>query len=221
MFTGIIEGTGTVIGPGSAGASGVAARLTIDLGPIAQDLKPGDSVAVDGACLTAAHIRRTLVTFDLSRETLARTTLGRLAPGRKVNLERPLRLGDRLGGHIVLGHVDCVGAVAALDKDPAQTTLTVTAPAAAIARLVPKGSVAVSGISLTVAALARDSFSVAVIPHTLQHTTLLNLSPGDKVNLELDILGKHVERLLAAQSHPVPAHHKDISPEFLQQHGFK
>ena len=218
MFTGIIEGIGKVTDVSAAGDAG---RIAVEVGDMAEGVGPGDSVAVDGACLTATRVERTVVRFDVSAETLRVTTLASLRVGSEVNLERSLRVGDRLGGHFVLGHVDCVGAVAALDKDPAQTTLTVTAPAAAIARLVPKGSVAVSGISLTVAALARDSFSVAVIPHTLQHTTLLNLSPGDKVNLELDILGKHVERLLAAQSHPVPAHHKDISPEFLQQHGFK
>lgn len=218
MFTGIIEGIGTVQGIRAAGES---ARLTIDLGRAAEGVQLGESVAVDGVCLTAAQIRQTVIEFDVSRETLARATLGDLVRGDKVNLERALRLGDRLGGHLVLGHVDGIGAISRSEKSSGQMTLTVTAPAEIISRLVRKGSVTVSGISLTVAALTEKSFAIAVIPHTLENTTLLSASVGDKVNLELDILGKYVERLLGARAQAETPGRANITEDFLAQHGFK
>lgn len=218
MFTGIIEGIGTVQGIRAAGES---ARLIIDLGRLAEGVQLGESIAVDGACLTAAQIRQAVVEFDVSRETLARSTLGGLTQGDKVHLERALRLGDRLGGHLVLGHVDGVGTISGIEKSSGQMTLTVIAPTEIISRLVHKGSVAISGISLTVASLAEKSFSIAVIPHTLENTTLLSASVGNKVNLELDILGKYVERLLGARAQTEAPGSANITREFLQQHGFE
>jgi len=216
MFTGIIEGIGTVR---QCRPDGRAARLAIDLGNLAEGVKAGDSVAVDGACLTAADIHGPVVEFDLSAETLARTTLGFLRSADKVNIERALRLGDRLGGHIVLGHVDVVGTIARMEQSPAQLTLVVAAPRELIAKLVYKGSVAVSGISLTVAELHESAFSVAIIPYTLRNTTLPHKTAGDKVNIELDIIGKYVERLLAPhQAHGAGG---DLTERFLEEHGFK
>jgi len=218
MFTGIVEGLGKVVRMQS---SGDAAQLVVDLGPIAGGVSPGDSVALDGACLTAANISGKTITFDVSRETLSRTAIGHLRPGAQVNLERALRAGDRLGGHFVLGHVDGVGAIAAITPSSGQVTLKLAASPEIIARLVPKGSIAVSGISLTIAAITADSFSIAIIPHTMKNTNLPARSPGDKVNLELDIIGKYVERLLALREGREPPPISGITTDFLAEHGFK
>lgn len=218
MFTGIIEGLGRVK---RCHVSGDSARLVIDLGPLADGVKPGDSVAVDGACLTAARVGGQVVECDVSRETLNRTTLGDLKSGEQVNLERALRVGDRLGGHFVLGHVDGVGTISAIEKSPGQWTLKMTAPPEIMSRLVLKGSIAVSGISLTVASLSPETFTVAIIPHTLENTALRHKSVGDRLNLELDVIGKYVERLLAARQEGDPSSGAAISEGFLEQHGFK
>jgi riboflavin synthase len=216
MFTGIVEGVGVVNRIDRAGA---AARLVVDLGPLAAGVAVGESVAVDGACLTAAGIRDRIVDFDVSGETLRRTTLGGLGNGAKVNLERALRVGDRLGGHFVLGHVDGVGEVTASRPGGGQTTLEIAAAPEIVSRLVPKGSIAVSGVSLTIAELRSDRFAVAVIPHTLDNTTLPGMKTGQKVNLELDILGKYVERLLARDA-TKPEAAGGLSEDVLTKYGF-
>lgn len=214
MFTGIIETVGVVERLTVAGESG---RLRVDVGPLTEGLRLGDSVAVNGACLTAVLIAAPAVEFDVSAETLRITTLGAVARGARVNLERALRVGDRLGGHFVLGHVDAVGTITQLRHAPGQVILEVTAAPEVIGQMIPKGSVAVDGISLTLAALRADRFSVAVIPHTLDNTTLAGRAPGDRVNLELDVIGKYVQRLLERSA---PAQGGKLSTQFLAEHGF-
>ena len=182
MFTGLIEELGSL-------ASREGMRFRFEAGVVTADAKLGDSIAVNGCCLTVVELGQGFWAADVVEETLARTTLGSLQPGDPVNLERPLRLVDRLGGHVVQGHVDGLGEV----LTPAPALVVGTADTR---YLVEKGSVAVDGVSLTVVAVADDRFSVAVIPHTAAVTTLGRLRPGDHVNLEFDILAKYVERLL-------------------------
>ena len=216
MFTGIVEGTATVRQLRRAGG---AARLDLEMGPLAEGVREGDSVSVDGVCLTAAAIKGGAIAFDISSETLSRSTLGRLRQGEATNIERAVKVGDRLGGHFVLGHVDGLGRIESLDREAGQWTLRVAAEGQIVSRLVPKGSVAVDGISLTVASLHGSAFSIAVIPHTLEHTTLAVAGSGDAVNLELDILGKYVERLLSTGAIS-PGEPGGMTEEFLSEHGF-
>ena len=215
MFTGIIEAIGTVREfirkPGGAG-------VHIEAGPLVQELRPGDSIAVDGACLTVTALKGQGFSCDLSTETLARTTLGALRIGSPVNLERPLRLGDRLGGHLVTGHVDATGEVSGRSAQPDGELWRFRFPPELAPLLVMKGSIAVDGISLTVAELSQDVFGVALIPHTLRQTTLGSKRAGDAVNLEADLLGKHVARLLAAQTSS--RGRTGMTLNFLQEHGF-
>jgi riboflavin synthase len=194
MFTGIVEELGRVraITPDAGGA-----RLEIACHRVLADAGIGDSIAVNGVCLTVVAQGDGWWVSDAQVETLERTTLGALAPGDPVNLERPLRMGDRLGGHLVLGHVDGVGEVVGRTELPdGSTRLTVAAPEALAAYLVAKGSVTVDGVSLTVTTADGAEFGVALIPHTLSCTTLGVRRPGDRVNLEADMIAKHVERLL-------------------------
>jgi len=197
VFTGIIEVIGTVR---EFSRQAAGARVHIGAGALAEGLRLGDSVAVEGACLTVTALCGDGFRADLSAETLARTTLGRLRAGVRVNLERPLRLGDRLGGHLVTGHVDAVGRIAERVPQGEGEFIRIRFPRELGPLLVMKGSVAVDGISLTVADLSRDTFGVAIIPHTLRHTTLGDKRVGDPVNLEADLLGKHVARLLALRA---------------------
>ena len=193
MFTGLIEEKGRVVRatPGSGGM-----KLAVEAKVVSRDAKIGDSIAVNGACLTAVEVSPPILTFDVVRETVERTTLGRLRPGDPVNLERPLRLGDRLGGHMVLGHVDGIGTIREIRKSGAETLFRFEAPSEIMRFVVEKGSIAVDGISLTVADVGPNSFSVAVIPHTLANTTLGDASVGGGVNLETDIIGKYVYKLM-------------------------
>jgi riboflavin synthase len=195
MFTGLVEATGKV--EAFRKLAGGGARLTVTT-PFAAELAPGDSVAVDGVCLTAIAPRRGRFDADLSPETLLRTTLG-TAAGRIVNLERALRAGDRLGGHIVQGHVDGTTSVTAIRKQRDFEEWTFAVPKGLGRYLVEKGSVALDGISLTVASLAARSFTVALIPKTLESTALRVRGRGGRVNVEVDLLAKYVERLLAAR----------------------
>jgi riboflavin synthase alpha subunit len=194
MFTGLVARVGTV----RAAARGPAGlRLRVDLGPLARRARAGDSVAVAGACLTlVARPRGKVGTFDVVPESLARTRLGALRPGDPVNLEGALRAGDPLGGHFVLGHVDGLGRVRANGAGRSGWRLSVAAPAAIRRWILPKGSVAVDGVSLTVASRDRAGFAVALVPATLAGTTLGRLRPGDRVHLEGDLLVKAVRRAL-------------------------
>jgi riboflavin synthase len=195
MFTGIVEGTGTVVALTRSG-TGDGARLEVDAPWPPGELAVGDSVAVDGCCLTV--VARTPGGFaaDLVAETLRRTALGRLTKGARVNLERPLALGGRLGGHLVQGHVDGVGRVLERRAAGESTELRVELPEDLARYVVEKGSIAVDGVSLTVAAVGPDWFTVALVPHTLAATTLGGRGPGDPVHLEVDVVAKYVERLV-------------------------
>jgi riboflavin synthase len=194
VFTGIVEEIGRVT---KVTGHGETRRLEIQAAVTLEGIQMGGSVAVNGACLTVvAHDAETLA-FDVGPETLARTTLGRLVPGSPVNLERPLRLGAGLGGHLVLGHVDGVGTVAAVARVESTARVRVAVPGPDLEPLlVLKGSVAVDGVSLTVAALAPGAFEVMLIPHTLEVTTLGSLGIGQPVNIEADVIGKYVVRAL-------------------------
>ena len=218
MFTGLVEAVGTVVQLRSAGGS---ARLLADIGRMAEGVAVGDSVCVDGACLTVARVDGAMAEFDVSSETLGRTTLGHLRQSSRVNLERAMRAGGRFGGHFVLGHVDGVGKIAAMRPAAGQTMLEVAAAREIVSRLVPKGSVAVDGISLTVAGVTDERFRVALIPHTLNNTNLPAKSMGDEVNLELDVIGKYVERLLAARQGGEAPSGGGLTEGFLEEHGFK
>jgi riboflavin synthase len=194
MFTGIIEEMGHVA---AIETHLDGARIRIRAGALIEGATIGESIAVSGVCLTMIEVRSGEFAADLAAETLRRTTLGQLQPGDPVNLERPLRLDQRLGGHIVQGHVDGVGTIASVKPEGDGIWMEIDAPDSLAPYIAEKGSVAVDGISLTVAATGRGGrFAVALIPHTLVVTTLGQRSPGAGVNLEVDILAKYVERLL-------------------------
>jgi riboflavin synthase len=215
MFTGIVEGIGTVT---AFSRHGSGARVEIDAGPLAAGLRLGDSIAADGACLTVSRLGGSRLQADLSAETLRRTTLGGLRIGSRLNLERPLRMEDRLGGHLVTGHIDGVGQVAARTPAGGGEVWRFRYPHPLAPLLVEKGSVAVDGISLTVAALGPATFEVALIPHTLRETALHAKRPGAAVNLEADLIGKYVARLALPGGHSAAG--RGLTLETLQEHGF-
>ena len=189
MFTGLVREVGTV-------ASMEDGRLVVDAPATAQGVQLGDSIAIDGVCLTVVACDDSSLSFDAVPETLARTALGTLDQGSRVNLEPALRAGDALGGHYVQGHVDGVGAVRSVEPEGEGKRVRFDAPAELLRYIVEKGSIAVQGTSLTVAAVDETGFEVALIPHTLQETTLGELEPEQPVNLETDVLAKYVEKLL-------------------------
>ena len=191
MFTGIVRERGRVVGFTDG-------RLEIEAPATASDAAIGDSVSVSGACLTIVSVDDGRLAFDVVPETVGRTSFARLEPGQGVNLEQAVRASDRLDGHVVQGHVDGVGTVRSLEPEGDGVRLTVEAPSDLLRYLVEKGSVAVEGVSLTVAGLHDDAFEIALIPYTLAETTLGDLRPGEPVNLEVDVLAKYVERLLGA-----------------------
>ncbi|HEV3463766.1 MAG TPA: riboflavin synthase [Actinomycetota bacterium] len=196
MFTGVVEGTGRVAALAAA-ADGSGARLEVEAPWLAGDLRLGESVAVNGCCVTVAGATAAGFAADLVAETLRRTALGGVAAGDRVNLERPMALGGRLGGHLVQGHVDGVARV--LDRTPVGEgeEVRIELPPGLERYLVEKGSVAVDGVSLTVAGVGPGWFAVALVPHTLKVTTLGDRRPGDPVQLEVDVVAKYVERLVA------------------------
>jgi riboflavin synthase len=191
VFTGLVAGTGTVESLERDGG-GVRLRVRSEL---AGELGPGDSVAVNGVCLTAVEPDRDGFSADVMEETLRRSSLGPLASGDAVNLELPLRAGDRLGGHIVQGHVDGTGEVDSVRGEGLSRVLRIAAPAELLRYVVEKGSIAVEGVSLTVSAVDGEAFEVSLIPETLERTTLGSAAPGRTVNLEVDVLAKYVEKL--------------------------
>jgi riboflavin synthase len=191
VFTGLVQGQGEVA---AVQPTGDGARLAVRT-PLTAELAPGDSVAVNGVCLTATRIEDGVFHADVTHETLRRSSLGDAAPGGTVNLELPLRATDRLGGHVVQGHVDGVGVVRAVSEDGFSRRVDIDAPPDVLRYVVEKGSIAVDGVSLTVAALDEESFAVALIPETLERTSLGAAAPGTRVNLEVDVLAKYVERL--------------------------
>jgi riboflavin synthase len=194
MFTGLIREVGVVA---AIDAEGEGLRLTIEAPRTARDAQLGDSIALSGVCLTVVDRTDGRLAFDAVPETLSRTSLETLEPGSRVNVEPALRAGEALGGHYVQGHVDGVGSVRSVEPEGDGKRIWVDAPADLMRYVVEKGSVAVEGTSLTVAALDDGGFAIALIPHTLAETTLGALAAGDRVNLEVDVLAKYVERLLA------------------------
>lgn len=209
MFTGIIEEIGDI----AAVNRGVkSCELTVKGNVIFGDLKIGDSVAVNGVCLTASKINGDTFTADVMAETVRRSNLGTLKKGSKVNLERAMAADGRFGGHIVAGHIDGKGLVQSLAREDNAVWVTVTAGEEIMRYIVEKGSVAIDGISLTVARVFRDAFAVSIIPHTGAETTLLTRKSGDRVNLECDIVGKYVEKLIGKQS--------GITEDFLKKYDF-
>ena len=215
MFTGIVEELGTIRSVRRGAASAV---LSIGASEVLSDLKIGDSVAVNGVCLTVTSLDDGGFTADVMHETLGRSSLGALAPGSRVNLERAMPANGRFGGHIVSGHIDGTGKVASVRPDDNALWYTISAAPELLRCIVEKGSITIDGISLTVAAVDEKSFSVSLIPHTAAVTTLGKKRAGDTVNLETDIIGKYVEKLL----HPAPEPERQggISLEFLAENGF-
>jgi riboflavin synthase len=195
MFTGIVHERGRVVAVEETPAG---IRLLLQAPRTARGLAVGDSVSVSGCCLTAIEVSDGRVAFEAVPETLRRSALGALAEGAEVNLEPALRAGEPLGGHYVQGHIDDTGRVRAVEPGGEGVCLWIAAHAGVLRYCVEKGSITVDGVSLTIADLAEDAFAVALIPHTLAETTLSGLEPGDEVNLEVDVLAKYVERLLAS-----------------------
>ncbi len=215
MFTGIVEEVGVIRQIRRGAHSSV---LTIGAETVLSDLKIGDSVAVNGVCLTATSLGSGFFTADVMHETLRRSSLGSLTSGSRVNLERAMAANGRFGGHIVSGHIDGTGRIAATRRDDNAVWYTVETPAPLLRYIVEKGSITIDGISLTVAAVEQDRFSVSLIPHTAQVTILGEKGPGDTVNLETDIIGKYVEKLLRPA--PEPTGSRGVTLEFLAENGF-
>lgn len=213
MFTGIIEGKGKVLRIERNGEGG---RLTIEFPPQLTEVQLGDSISINGACLTVSEKGGQNVKFDLSEETLQRSTLGGLKVGSFVNIERALRLSDRLGGHFVTGHLDGIGTITEWKKERAFVQMKVRIPDHVIEYVVPKGSIAIDGISLTVNECRGNEISLTLIPHTLEKTTLMEKRIGDSVNLEADLLSKYVKRLLSPKSEKA----NGLDRNFLREHGF-
>jgi len=217
MFTGIIEGSGKLLEKKSSGG-GLVFRL--EAGFDLTDPEEGESIAINGICLTAYNIEGRRFSVDISPESVSRTTLGQLQIGAMVNMERALKLSDRLGGHIVSGHVDCIATVSEIKKVGDFTLFSFQLEKKLGRYIIEKGSITIDGISLTVNSCRDENFSVSIIPHTLQMTTLENLKKGSRVNIEVDVIGKYVEKLLFASSEEKKVKGSDISPGFLAEHGF-
>jgi riboflavin synthase len=212
MFTGLIETVGTITAM-PTGGSRSALQLTAPL-PM-EEIRIGDSIAVNGACLTVTAMQSNSFSFDVSPETLACTILGRLTIGSRVNLERAMQLGGRLDGHLVTGHIDCIATLDNRISDGNAQRLFFSLPPEHAGMLVPKGSVTVNGISLTINNVTENGFDLAVIPHTLTRTNLTDLMPGQQVNIETDLIGKYIARLLAPRTGGA-----GLTMEKLLQNGF-
>ncbi len=216
MFTGIVEETGSVSRVISGGISG---EIKINAKAVLQNTKIGDSIAVNGVCLTVTKLFDDGFTADVMPETLRRSNLGLLNSGDKVNLERAMAADGRFGGHIVSGHIDGTGTIVSMRNEGNAVWVRINADDEIISLIVEKGSITIDGISLTVANVGGDYFEVSIIPHTGSKTTLLGKKQGDKVNLENDIVGKYVKRLLG-NSGGNTGGKKDITMDFLAEHGF-
>lgn len=210
MFTGIIEEKGIIK---SIRTTGRSARAIISANKVLEELKVGDSINTDGVCLTVTECSSSSFTVDVMPETMLRTTFAKLKPGSCINLERAMRLSDRLGGHIVSGHIDGTGVLDRIKKDENAVWLSITAEEQILKYIVEKGSVAVDGISLTVVKIDNRAFEVSVIPHTQSETTILLKKIGDTVNIECDILGKYVEKLSRIND-------RKMDLNFLAKNGF-
>jgi riboflavin synthase len=216
MFTGIIEEIGTVAAIQKGARS---ARLTVKAEIIIEDMKIGDSIAVNGVCLTVTDFSHHAFSADVMNETLSRSSLGRLSVGSRVNLERAMRANGRFGGHIVSGHIDGAGEIIRKERDDNAVWLNVAVPEQILKYIVEKGSVTLDGVSMTVARVSEGRFAVSVIPHTGQATILLDKKPGDTVNIEIDIIGKYIERFLGIPQ-TIDKTKSRITCEFLANAGF-
>lgn len=215
MFTGLVEEIGRVQ---SVIKSAKSAKITIKAGRVLEDVKLGDSISTNGVCLTVTEFTSGSFSVDVMAETMRRSNLHILSPGDEVNLERALRLGDRLGGHMVSGHIDGMGIITNYENEDNAVWVTIEASLEILRYIVLKGSIAIDGISLTVAYVDDALFKVSVIPHTRDITTLLRKKVGDVVNLECDMLGKYIEKLLkSSEQAPVK---KAMDMNFLSKHGF-
>ena len=211
MFTGIVEDKGKIL---RTDVRGEGRRVILRVPPHLTDLQLGDSINVNGACLTVVEKTGESIAVDVSSETLEKTTFREMRQGEEVNLERAMRLSDRLGGHIVTGHVDAVGTLVERRSEQEFVHLKIQVPRSLSKYLVPKGSIAVDGISLTVNACEGDEMQITLIPYTLQKATLINKRVGDRVNLEADVLGKYVEKLMERRESG------KLTQSFLLEHGF-
>lgn len=224
MFTGIVEEIGTLL---TVHSDRLSSELTIAADKVLSDVKIGDSICVNGVCLTVTRFTNTSFTADVMGETLRRSNLGRLTVKSHVNLERALSLNSRFGGHIVSGHIDGVGSISSIRKEATAHWLTIQTAPNLLRYIVEKGSIAIDGVSLTVAAVNESSFQVSIIPHTSSHTTLLEKKAGDDVNLECDVIGKYVEKLLMPNTKEETKNQdhshtqkNTLNASFLMQHGY-
>ncbi|MDF2473966.1 MAG: ribE [Anaerocolumna sp.] len=215
MFTGIIEEVGTVK---AVIKSTKSAKIIIGASRILEGTKNGDSISTNGVCLTVTEIYDNSFTVDVMAETMRKSSLSGLSQGDKVNLERALQVGDRLGGHMVSGHIDGTGTIRNTQKEDNAVWVTISADAMILRYIIPKGSITIDGISLTVAYVDDTIFKVSIIPHTKEVTTLLNKKVGDYVNLECDLVGKYIEKLLKPKEKQ--EEHCNIDLEFLSRNGF-
>lgn len=215
MFTGIIEEIGTVK---AIMKSTKGARISIYARKVLEDVKLGDSICTNGVCLTVTDFSDSNFTVDVMAETIRRSNLGALSPGAKVNLERAMKASDRFGGHIVSGHIDGTGKIVDLQKEDNAVWVTISAESEVLKYIISKGSIAIDGISLTVAYVDDSSFKVSIIPHTKEETTLLRKKVGDAVNLECDLVGKYIEKLM---NYGTDKHvESGIDMDFLRNNGF-
>lgn len=217
MFTGIIEEIGTIK---SINSTGISSQLCISTNTILEDTKIGDSIAVNGVCLTVTSIKSNLFTADVMAETLRRSNLGSLIPQSKVNLERAMPANGRFGGHIVSGHIDGTGTIVETKPEGNAVWIKINCSDNLLKYIIHKGSITIDGISLTVAKVTDSDFSVSIIPHTAANTTLLQKKSGDVVNLENDVVGKYIEKLLSFQKIDEQKPQSKITEEFLRQNGF-
>lgn len=219
MFTGIIEEIGKIVSIKKGAKSAV---LAIEGPLVLQDAKVGDSIAVNGICLTATTIAGNVFTADVMAETMRRTALGNLRVGSPVNLERAMAANGRFGGHIVSGHIDGTGTITDMRQEENAVWVTIATDASIMRYIIEKGSIAIDGISLTVAAVSEKDFQVSVIPHTRQETTLLTKKVGDLVNLENDVVGKYVEQLMRLDAREGKSSQSEsrVDMGFLAEHGF-
>ena len=217
MFTGIVEEVGVIQGIKHGEKS---SKLVIKANKVLDKTILGDSICTNGVCLTVTNITGNIFETDVMSETLRRSNIGQLSIGSKVNLERALTLETRLGGHIVSGHIDGIGEIISLVKDDNATWVSIKASPDILKYVVEKGSIAIDGISLTVAYIDNEMFKVSIIPHTSQETILLNKKPGETVNIECDVIGKYVEKLLGLGSKNRVVKKESIGETFLRENGF-
>jgi len=217
MFTGLIEEIGVVQ---VIEINEKSSRITVKAKSVIDGANVGDSISTNGVCLTISKLYSSSFTADVMAETMSRSNLSNLKTGQTVNLERAVKVGDRLGGHIVSGHIDGTGKITSYEKDDNAFWITIGSDEKMLKYVVEKGSVALDGVSLTVAYVDNDCFKVSIIPHTSQETTLLKKSMGYKVNIECDVIGKYVEKLLVINKQPEEKKQNVINSEFLTENGF-